>query len=113
MPGRPGAGSPASAGPAWHPANSPAHVPANRQEPPGRARAASTPARRAYLGLPARRVLAGPEHHRLGVVENMPILRVAAQRAAGALGDVAEVAEQRALVSLLDLGDGFGAMTNR
>src|SRR3954452_15418 len=49
-----------------------------------------------HLRLPALGVLgARPQRHRLLVVEDAAVLRVAVQRAAGAVRDVAEVAQQR------------------
>lgn len=54
-------------------------------------------------GFPAGFVLALPEFHRFGVVEDLAaFLWVAVEGAAGAPGDVAEVANQGALVALLD-----------
>ena len=53
---------------------------------------------------PARLVLALPEGHRGLVVLDVAVFRVALERALGPVGDVAEVAEQRAPVPLLDLG---------
>ena len=49
----------------------------------------------------------------LRVVEDVAVLRVALEAPAGAVGDVAEVAEQGALVALLDLAVGLGPLADR
>src|SRR5690606_21416224 len=55
-------------------------------------------------GLPAFGVFALPELHGLGVVLDVAVSRVAGQRAAGAMGNIAQVAKQGALVPLFNLG---------
>src|SRR6478752_749420 len=55
------------------------------------------------LRLPPRLVLALPELHRAGIVEDVPVLRVALQRPAGPVGDVAQVTQERRPVALGDL----------
>ncbi len=56
----------------------------------------------ALLRRPLLRILPLPERHRGLVVQHPPVLRVAVQRVAGAVGDVAQVAEQGALVPFFD-----------
>src|SRR5262249_500400 len=64
--------------------------------------------RDSYPGLPPLGVLAAPVGHCVGVVEDAAVFRVAAQGPAGPVRDVTQVAEQGALVPLLDLAVGLG-----
>src|SRR5262245_38812259 len=63
--------------------------------------------------LPALFVLTLPELHGIGVLTNVAVLRIALQGSAGVVGDVAQMAEQRALVALLDFGVERHALANR
>lgn len=56
------------------------------------------------LRFPARFVFPLPQVHRLIVAEDVAVGGVAGERRAGAVGDVAEVAEERASVSDFDFG---------
>jgi hypothetical protein len=49
-------------------------------------------------------VFPGPKFHGVFVVQDVPVLRVAGQRSAAAVGNVAQVAQERAFVAFLDLG---------
>src|SRR5262245_66452 len=59
--------------------------------------------RRSDLRFPALLVLARPELHGVCVTGDAAVLRVALQRAAGPMGDVAEVTQQRTLVAIENL----------
>src|SRR5262245_22347826 len=56
-----------------------------------------------HLRLPPRRVLARPELHRGAVIQNRAVFGVTLQGSPGPVGDVAQMAQERALVPLLDL----------
>src|SRR5262249_14286660 len=77
---------------------------------PGVRSTAGPPSR---LGLPPLLVLARPQRLGRPVVQDPPGLRVAAHGPAGAVGDVAQVAQERALVPLLDLAVELGAAADR
>src|SRR5690349_4663509 len=55
------------------------------------------------LWLPSASVLTAPQLLRLGLADDMTVLRVRSYRSARAPGDVPEVAEQRGFVTFLDL----------
>ena len=59
-----------------------------------------------HLRLPARAILAAPELHGFGVVQDVAVFFARREHAVDAVGDVAEVAEQGALVAFLDVGVG-------
>src|SRR5262249_1326501 len=65
-----------------------------------------------HLRLPTLLVLTAPVGQRLLVVKDVPCLGVAAERSAGAVSDVAQVTQQRALVALFDFAIQLGAVAN-
>src|SRR5262249_2661847 len=59
-----------------------------------------------HLRLPPLAVLPAPQRRRLLVVDDRARLRVEGERPAGAVGDVAQVAQERALLAFLDVRVG-------
>ena len=57
-----------------------------------------------HLRLPLYLVFPPPKLHAVRIIQDMPVLRIAMERAAGAVGNVAKVTQQGALMSLGDLG---------
>src|ERR1700722_18380951 len=82
-----------------------------RKSPGGRPKS-TEPLADLHARFPVLVVLAGPERHGRLVVQDVAVLRVALQAAAGAVGDVAEVAKQGALVPFLDFAVEPGAFAN-
>ena len=64
------------------------------------------------FGSPAGPILAVPVGHRFFVVGDLAGLRIEIEGAAGAIGDVSQVTEQRAFDAFLDLGADRFALAN-
>src|SRR4051794_33247172 len=68
---------------------------------------------RSHLGFKAGLILALPESHRLLVIENATVRRIAAKLVFGAIGNISQMAEHGSLVAFFDLAVQLGVATDR